>query len=52
MYALVFWTRTKTTSIVSENCLCPVKDEGETTNVRYEPNQKLYKAKIVRKSGE
>lgn len=49
MYALVFWTKCKTRSVVSENDLLPNVQEGETTFVRYEDGKK-YKAKIVKKN--
>lgn len=52
MFALVFWTGAKKTSVVKVKDLCPEKAEGETTSVRYELHKRNYKAKIIRKSGK
>lgn len=50
MYALIFWTGVKKTSIVKIADLQPDKAEGEVTSVKWE--QKYYKARIIRKSGK
>ena len=50
MYVLIFWTKDKNVSVVSEKDLCNnVIEEGETTTVRYADN-KFYKGKVVKKS--
>ena len=53
MHALVFWIKSKTTSVVNIKDLVPDKEEGEITLARYQSNSRLYyKAKIIRKSGK
>lgn len=49
MFALVFWMRSKTKSVIKEDDLIPIKEEGNFTHARY--NGKLYQVKIVKKSG-
>lgn len=52
MYALVFWIRSKSISVIEEDDLCPLKDDGQETFAKYHTNNRLYKVKIVKKSGK
>lgn len=49
MYVLVFWTESKTRSVVEEKDLCSNMEVGNVTDVWYKDGQK-YEAMIVKKS--
>ena len=49
MYVLVFWTESRTKSVVHETDLHQNVEEGEKTLVSYKDNKK-YEARVVKKS--
>lgn len=50
MKVLIFWVKTKDTSVIDEQDLCPTKSEGQETKAKY--NGKKFDVKILRKSGK
>ena len=51
MLVLVFWIESKTTSIIDEKNLDPIKEKGEETEANYKDGKK-YRVKIIRKNGD